>query len=222
MPLMRMLRDQWGSRRKRLGAENLRAFDACCLCLQRAQRPVCDSHGHLFCKECVLSDLIAQKKQISRVEKQREHAERIRAEQARGAKHDAEVERIAAFEKGIKRPVEEDEAARKRRRDSENPAFWLPTLAPGVDMNEEHLRSIESNIPRSPLCFATDKPHPLTAKQLVDIVLCSRKIGAEDQLYCPACKKQFTAASHIHGVCTLTKSSGNVAIHSALHVRRLS
>lgn len=195
-----MLRDRWGSRRKRLGAENLRAFDACCLCLQRAQRPVCDSHGHLFCKECVLSDIITQKGQLARADKQRAHAERVRAEQAKEAERDAETARIAEFEKGRKRPHVEDDAAKKRRRDSELPAFWLPSLAPGVDMDEEQLRVFEANTPRTPLCLATDKPHPLAAKQLVDVTLSARKVGSEEQLFCPACKKQFRPSVHIHVV----------------------
>ncbi|WFD34774.1 hypothetical protein MCUN1_001618 [Malassezia cuniculi] len=195
-----MLRDQWGSRRKRLGAENLRSFDACCLCLQRAQRPVCDSHGHLFCKECVLSDLITQKSNLAKADKQRAHAEKVRAEQAKEAERDAAAAKIADFEKGSKRAhTEEDEASKKRRRDGANPAFWLPALAPGVDMDEEQLRQFEANTPpRTPLCLATDKPHPLTSKQLVDIVLSVRKVGVEEQLFCPSCKKQFTASSHIH------------------------
>lgn len=45
------------SRQQRLGNESMRNFDACALCLQRAREPTACDEGHLFCKECVYSDL---------------------------------------------------------------------------------------------------------------------------------------------------------------------
>lgn len=35
----------------------MRRFDACALCLQRARDPVACQKGHMFCKECVYTDL---------------------------------------------------------------------------------------------------------------------------------------------------------------------
>ena len=35
----------------------MRNFDACALCLNRARDPVTCNEGHLFCKECVYTDL---------------------------------------------------------------------------------------------------------------------------------------------------------------------
>ena len=35
----------------------MRNFDACALCLNRARDPVACHEGHLFCKECVYTDL---------------------------------------------------------------------------------------------------------------------------------------------------------------------
>jgi nitric oxide synthase-interacting protein len=35
----------------------MRRFDSCSLCLQRAREPVACDKGHLFCKECVYTDL---------------------------------------------------------------------------------------------------------------------------------------------------------------------
>jgi nitric oxide synthase-interacting protein len=45
------------SDQKRLGNESMRRFDACALCLQRAREPVACHKGHLFCKECVYTDM---------------------------------------------------------------------------------------------------------------------------------------------------------------------
>lgn len=35
----------------------MRRFDACALCLNRARDPVACQDGHLFCKECIYTDL---------------------------------------------------------------------------------------------------------------------------------------------------------------------
>lgn len=42
---------------QRLGNESMRRFDACALCLNRAREPLACNEGHLFCKECVYTDL---------------------------------------------------------------------------------------------------------------------------------------------------------------------
>jgi nitric oxide synthase-interacting protein len=44
---------------QRLGNESMRRFDCCALCLQRAREPLACKEGHLFCKECVYTDLRA-------------------------------------------------------------------------------------------------------------------------------------------------------------------
>ena len=35
----------------------MRQFDACALCLNKAKNPMACNEGHLFCKECVYTDL---------------------------------------------------------------------------------------------------------------------------------------------------------------------
>ena len=42
---------------KRLGNESMCPYDAYALCLQKARDPVACEKGHLFCRECVLTDL---------------------------------------------------------------------------------------------------------------------------------------------------------------------
>ncbi|RIB11467.1 hypothetical protein C2G38_2020319 [Gigaspora rosea] len=56
----------YGTKRQRLGRDSMREFDACFLCLQRARDPICCDQGHLYCKECILENLLAQKKEIRR------------------------------------------------------------------------------------------------------------------------------------------------------------
>ncbi|EPQ31399.1 uncharacterized protein PFL1_00734 [Pseudozyma flocculosa PF-1] len=85
-----MLADRWGTQRQRLGSESVRRFDCCSLCLQTARDPVCCSEGHVFCKECILQDLLTQKASIERFKAELERWEReeeaerqMQAQQAR-------------------------------------------------------------------------------------------------------------------------------------------
>ena len=47
----------YGTKRQRLGNESMRPFNACSLCLERARTPLACNEGHLFCTECVFTDL---------------------------------------------------------------------------------------------------------------------------------------------------------------------
>ena len=75
----------WGTSSGRLSSLSQRAFDACTLCLSTARDPVCCPEGHLYCKECIYADLLAQKAEIERQKAaltqlaRQEEAERQRA-----------------------------------------------------------------------------------------------------------------------------------------------
>ncbi|GAO50866.1 hypothetical protein SAICODRAFT_30019 [Saitoella complicata NRRL Y-17804] len=62
---------EYGTKRRRLGKESFREYDACHLCLARARDPVtCPDEGHLFCRECILESLLAQRKEVKRLQKE--------------------------------------------------------------------------------------------------------------------------------------------------------
>ncbi|KAJ3379412.1 hypothetical protein HDU84_006704 [Entophlyctis sp. JEL0112] len=50
------------------GRDSMRNFDACFLCLQTAREPVSCTKGHLACKECFFENILAQKKEFSRMQ----------------------------------------------------------------------------------------------------------------------------------------------------------
>ncbi|RPD61817.1 hypothetical protein L226DRAFT_533998 [Lentinus tigrinus ALCF2SS1-7] len=90
----------YGTKRQRLGHESMRRFDACALCLQRARDPMACQKGHLFCKECVLTDLVSQISDIKR-QKARLEAMKKEAEEERERAKEAARERVLReFEKG--------------------------------------------------------------------------------------------------------------------------
>ncbi|KAI0649757.1 hypothetical protein C8Q79DRAFT_900609 [Trametes meyenii] len=90
----------YGTKRQRLGNESMRRFDACALCLQRARDPVACQKGHLFCRECALTDLITQIGDIKR-QKARLEALKKEAEEERQRAREAARERVLReFERG--------------------------------------------------------------------------------------------------------------------------
>ncbi|KAI1110783.1 hypothetical protein F5Y14DRAFT_343117 [Nemania sp. NC0429] len=83
-----LARKSWASTSARLNRESFLPFSACHLCLETAVDPVSCAHGDMFCRECALSNILAQKKEIKRLEKlkgqddrdAREHQARLDAE----------------------------------------------------------------------------------------------------------------------------------------------
>lgn len=74
----------YGTQRGLLGSNSHRNFDACSLCLSKAVNPVSCLKGHLFCKECAVKDLLAQRDALARkkleIEALRQEEERAREE----------------------------------------------------------------------------------------------------------------------------------------------
>ncbi|GJP41561.1 hypothetical protein CLOM_g1222 [Closterium sp. NIES-68] len=82
----------FGTQKERLGKDSIKPFDSCSLCIQEAVDPLSCRSGHIFCKECIYSCLLAQKKDIKRKraaweaqqrQEQEEEGERAAAERAR-------------------------------------------------------------------------------------------------------------------------------------------
>ncbi|KAI9837717.1 MAG: hypothetical protein M1819_006650 [Sarea resinae] len=83
------LKSHWGSQSTRLTRESFLPFASCRLCLLPSRAPVvaCATNGDIFCRECAVSNLLAQRKEIKRLEKE---AERKKAEEAEADKVDEE------------------------------------------------------------------------------------------------------------------------------------
>ncbi|KAL0951228.1 hypothetical protein HGRIS_007949 [Hohenbuehelia grisea] len=90
----------YGTKRQRLGNESMRRFDACALCLNRAREPVACDHGHLFCKECVYTDLLTQKKDMKLQKKRLEDLKKEAEAERQRAKEAARERVLEDFERG--------------------------------------------------------------------------------------------------------------------------
>ncbi|GJC95497.1 nitric oxide synthase-interacting protein-like protein [Colletotrichum higginsianum] len=91
-----MAKAAWASTSARLSRDSFLPFGSCYLCLEIAREPVSCNHGDVFCRECAVANLLAQKKEIKRVERARDKAEQeILDAQAR---QDAEAQERAVKE----------------------------------------------------------------------------------------------------------------------------
>jgi nitric oxide synthase-interacting protein len=94
-----LAKSAWNSTSARLSRDSFLPFASCQLCLQPAQKPVSCSHGDIFCRECALSNILSQKKEIKRLEKTREKEEK-EAEEDRNREEDEAKERsVREFER---------------------------------------------------------------------------------------------------------------------------
>lgn len=94
------LKGTWGSRSTRLTRDSFLPFGSCRLCLLRARDPVsCPSHGHLFCRECAVSNLLAQNKELKRLKKEAEQRRLEDQEEKEGEDAKAHMRAVAEFEK---------------------------------------------------------------------------------------------------------------------------
>ena len=110
-----LAKSAWNSTSARLSRDSFLPFASCKLCLQPAQSPVSCFHGDIFCRECALSDILSQKKEIQRSEKTRE-------------KEGKEAE--------IDRDREEDEAKDRAVREFERSQMGLAAKTGGLSANK--------------------------------------------------------------------------------------
>ena len=61
----KMLDKDYGVKKSRIGQDSQRSFEQCHLCLYNVSDPVSCLKGHIFCKDCIMNNMLEQKKTIS-------------------------------------------------------------------------------------------------------------------------------------------------------------
>ncbi|KAL8711962.1 MAG: hypothetical protein Q9220_003658 [cf. Caloplaca sp. 1 TL-2023] len=94
------LKTHWGSQSTRLSRDSFLPFASCILCLQPSRSPVaCSTHGDVFCRECVVSNLLAQKQEIKRLEKDDALRKRDEEEVEEGKREEERERSVRDFER---------------------------------------------------------------------------------------------------------------------------
>ncbi|TVY25949.1 E3 ubiquitin-protein ligase [Lachnellula hyalina] len=94
-----LAKSAWNSTSARLSRDSFLPFASCRLCLLPAREPVSCTHGDIFCRECALSNILAQKKEIKRVEKTKENEDREADEERNREEEEAKQRSVQEFEK---------------------------------------------------------------------------------------------------------------------------
>ncbi|CAK86095.1 unnamed protein product (macronuclear) [Paramecium tetraurelia] len=58
----KMVKD-FGTQNSRVGSDSQRPFDFCYLCISRVIEPLTCEKGHLFCRECIIQNMVKQKQE---------------------------------------------------------------------------------------------------------------------------------------------------------------
>ncbi|KAL8761941.1 MAG: hypothetical protein Q9184_001979 [Pyrenodesmia sp. 2 TL-2023] len=94
------LKSSWGSQSTRLTRDSFLPFASCNLCLQPSRSPVaCASSGDIFCRECAVGNLLAQRKEINRLEKEDERRRKGLEEEENGKVEEERKRSVLDFER---------------------------------------------------------------------------------------------------------------------------
>ncbi|KAK8238528.1 hypothetical protein HDK90DRAFT_502879 [Phyllosticta capitalensis] len=94
------LKSTWGSQRTRLARDSFLPFASCRLCLLPSRDPVaCATGGDIFCRECAVANLLAQRKEIARLEREHERREKEEVEERSRAEEEEQKQAVLDFEK---------------------------------------------------------------------------------------------------------------------------
>ncbi|KAK4948651.1 hypothetical protein LTR10_012655 [Elasticomyces elasticus] len=217
-----LLRSSWGTQSTRLSHDSFLPFGYCRLCLSPAEDPVAcgggGSHGiksesakvHLFCRECALNDLMAQRKEIKRLEREAEMRERDMEDEKRRADEEnrrQDLERFERVEMGFedgpstttkqKRRAEEMHASNARsdappqkrikaEKESET-SFWIP----GTDKSSVAKTATATKLHALCPISTPENKHTYSLKTLVRIKFSE----AEGSNVCPSCQKVLSNTS---------------------------
>ncbi|KAI9782358.1 MAG: hypothetical protein M1839_005231 [Geoglossum umbratile] len=95
-----LLKATWGSQATRLTRDSFLPFSSCRLCLLPSRSPVaCAANGDIFCRECIMNNLLAQRKEIKRLGKDSEKQRIDEEEELQRAEEEARVRAVEEFEK---------------------------------------------------------------------------------------------------------------------------
>lgn len=168
---------QYGTQRERLGRDSLRTPVACVLCLRE---PACDAvacpgGGHVFCRECLLTHLVAcrraRERTLAEEERRRMAGERVAVEEEEARQR----ERVAAFTSinrpgGAKRAKAETTAKTGTTDISASPAasaFGPPERTPAVARSSTSSSGSTKTVVYCPA--ATGRDHTINMKQVIPI-----------------------------------------------------
>lgn len=209
---------EYGTVSARLGQDSMKAFDKCTLCLQKVQEPYACAEGHIFCKECLLGNVLDQQKRIKSeeeedvIKKARKEVEEVKKEEAAHAKRLEEFERnelkigalVDPTQKSAFNRPEEDQKAKtiaelKAKRGGNVQAgkeelvktsFWVPETTPTALLPADQSKKDGSGAQKEEKRRVMCPGSKPHPLKMKQIYKCDiRSVG--DRLICHACQKDL-------------------------------
>lgn len=185
----------------------------------------CPSYGHLFCRECAISNLLAQTKDIKRLKKEAEQKNNEDVENRLLEDAEAQAKDLDEFERlqaGLKvQPKSGDEANAqahaqrgvKRKHDGSGDSSQPKSDSRTGDEDASLRRSAAQVVKRHPACpvAAEGLSHDLSLKHLVTVNFrMTSKDGNDSKRSCPSCDKILSNSTKA----VLAKPCGHVLCKS--------
>lgn len=197
-----------GTLKERLGKDSMRKFEECWICLRRAEKPVSTPHGHIFCKECILQNLILQTKKYSQKKKEYEkYLKELKKKQRDKVIGDKEKQRKQFVD--VLENINDDSATKKE--DVKNPLdissnFWLPSHG---KVKKETIQKKMKPPSKKILCPISKQP--LTVKDLITVNpdVLKESNSAKESWVCSLSKKSID-----HNKAVLIKKTGQIILKS--------
>jgi len=116
----------FGTAKARIGVDSQKQFDQCELCLSRvtggsgsqwtkSAAPVCCKKGHIFCRECIIENLVNQKKNNDISMKNYLHEQKAVEIREQERQQEVLMEKVTKFEKTQKSLPETGETSKSQR-----------------------------------------------------------------------------------------------------------
>lgn len=210
----------YGTKRARLGRDSLRPSTSCHICLQTAfphRGPVICPQGHLFCRECIITDLLEQRQRAQAAhhnKRQRTKEMERRREIEEMARQHQEIKEFSALNSGratFKKENAKTDGDSKSQSNIATPEtkvssssslpFWLPSKAPTISNNP----SLPSNPDNRTYC-PTSTHHNLDRKSLITV---NWKVESKDSvIVCGGgCGRELSSSQTL-----LVSGSGNTGL----------
>ena len=180
---------EYGTQSKRVTKDSFLEFGDCGLCLKQSKNPVITPYGYIYCKECILENILKQKKEIKKkqeefeIQLKNENLEKILKEKEEIEKKKKEFEKITNYSS-----VENIQQEQEKTKKIEGSNFWIPSKTPETKEPEKLKQKKEEIL--DPSCSK-----PIKIKQLIDIEFQEVKNEEEKnfkkKFECPCCRKTF-------------------------------
>ena len=168
----------WGDITGRLSQDNQKSFEQCSICLSLAINPVCCLKGSIFCKQCLLENLLFQKQEIKKLTKKFEEQEKDKLNK----KEEEEENKIKKDEKDDNM-IKAIEIYHRSENHDLKKCFW----------NFEHLEPFVEEIKERPKnilnCPACENRHSMGIKDYVNLNMNTNNDDKDNKFICPICEK---------------------------------